>query len=94
MSHSRQFKALWEFFARYYPEVEARRSEDLSPAQKTALTNLASGKSDPAAREKLIPFLRSNRHALTFLADQIKLSRPGRLLASGPYRSQARSKDD
>jgi hypothetical protein len=78
ITNGRQFKILWNFFARHSPEVEARGSEELLPEQKAALARLASGQSDRAEREKLIPFLRSNKHALKFLAEQIKLSRPGR----------------
>jgi hypothetical protein len=77
--NSRQFKILWKFFAKHFPEVEARENNELSPEQKAALAALASGKCGRAAREKLIPFLKSNKDALTFLAEQIKLSRPGQL---------------
>jgi hypothetical protein len=86
ISNSRQFKILWKFFAKHSPEVEARGSEELLPEQKAALTLLASGKSDRAAREKLIPFLKSNKHALTFLAEQIKLSRPSRSIVTRAHR--------
>jgi hypothetical protein len=80
--NSRQFKILWKFFAKHSPEVEARGSEELLPEQKSALALLAFGKSDRAAREKLIPFLKSNKHALKFLAEQVKLSRPGRSIVT------------
>jgi hypothetical protein len=78
IAKSREFKILWGFFANHLPEVEARGSEELLPEEKDALVLLASGKSNRAEREKLIPFLRSNKRALTFLAEQIKLSRPAR----------------
>jgi hypothetical protein len=75
---SREFKILWKFFANHFPEVEARGSEELLPEEKDALMLLASGKSNRAERVKLVPLLRSNKHALTFLAEQIKLSGPAR----------------
>jgi hypothetical protein len=58
-------------------EVEGRSSDELLPEQKTALTQLASGKADNGARLKLIPLLRSNRNALAYLGEQMKLLRPG-----------------
>jgi hypothetical protein len=85
---SQQFKILWKFFAKHYPEVAARGTEELLPEQKAALAQLASGTCDRAAREKLIPLLKSNRHALTFLAKQIKLSRPS--IARGANQGPAR----
>ena len=91
LSNSRQFKILWNFFAKYCPEVEARGNDELLPEQKAALTLLASGKCDRAAREKLIPFLKSNRHALAFLAEQIKLNRPPRSGADAARRSKVRA---
>jgi len=90
---SRQFKILWKFFAKHSPEVEARGSDELLPEQKSALAELATGQSDRAAREKLIPFLKSNKHALTFLADQIKLSRPGRSMVTGVDQTKARRRN-
>jgi hypothetical protein len=90
ISNSRQFKILWQFFARHSPEVEARANKELLPEQKAALALLASGKCDRAAREKLIPLLKSNKHALTFLAEQIKLNRPVRSGGVGARRSKAR----
>jgi hypothetical protein len=47
------------------------------PEQKAALTQLASGKADNGTRVKLIPLLRSNRNALAYLGEQMKLLRPG-----------------
>ena len=93
MTNARQFKILWNFFEKHSPEVEARGSEELLPEQKAALARLASGQSDPAEREKLIPFLKSNKYALTFLAEQIKLSRPGRSIASRAHRTRAQRKN-
>ena len=93
MTNSRQSKILWKFFAKYSPEVEARGSEELLPEQKAALARLAAGQSDRAEREKLIPFLKSNKHALAFLAEQIKLSRPGRSIVTGAHRSKARRRN-
>jgi hypothetical protein len=90
MTNSRQFQILWKFFVKHFPEVEARGSEELLPEQKTALTRLACGQCDRAEREKLIPFLKSNKNALTFLAEQIKLSRPSRSIITGADRSKAR----
>jgi hypothetical protein len=77
LTPSEQFKTLWQFFAEHPAEVEARGAEDLSPEQKIALAELASGKADHAARMQLIPLLRSNRQALAYLGEQIKLMRPG-----------------
>jgi hypothetical protein len=77
LTPSEQFKILWEFFAKHDAEVEGRCSDELLPEQKTALTQLASGKADNAARVKLIPLLRSNRNALAYLGEQMKLLRPG-----------------
>ena len=92
MTNSREFKILWKFFAGHSPEIEARGSEELLPEQKTGIARLASGQSDRAEREKLIPLLKSNKHALAFLAEQIKRSRPGRSLVTGAHRSKARRK--
>jgi hypothetical protein len=77
LTQSEQFKILWEFFAKHSAEVGARGSDELSPEQKATLAQLASGKADTAVRVKLIPLLRSNRNALTYLGEQIKLMRPG-----------------
>jgi hypothetical protein len=77
LTQSEEFKIVWEFFARHATQVEARGSEELLPEQKIALAALASGKADNQARTNLIPLLRSNRNALSFLADQIKVARPG-----------------
>jgi hypothetical protein len=93
ITNARQFKILWKFFAEHSPEVEARGSEELLLEQKAALTLLASGKSDPVVREKLIPLLKGNKHALTFLAEQIKLSRPGRSIVTKAHRGKARPRD-
>jgi hypothetical protein len=76
LSESEQFKILWEFFALHGAEVEARGSEELSADQKASLTQLASGKADNAARAELVPLLRSNRNALAYLGEQMKLLRP------------------
>jgi hypothetical protein len=72
-----QFKLLWNFIAQHGGEVEARGSEELSPDQKASLRHLASGKAENAARLELIPLLRSNRNALAYLGEQMKLLRPG-----------------
>jgi hypothetical protein len=93
LSNSRQFKILWKFLAKHSPEVEARGNEELLPEQKAALALLASGKCDRAAREKLIPLLKCNKHALTFLAEQIKLIRPERSGGDGAHRSKARRRN-
>jgi hypothetical protein len=93
ISNSRQFKILWEFFAKHSPEVEARGNLELIPEQKAALALLASGKCDRAAREKLIPLLKSNKHALTFLAEQIKLNRPARSGGDGAHRNKGRRRN-
>jgi hypothetical protein len=77
LTQSEQFKILWDFFAQHGEEVEARGSEELSPDQKASLRHLASGKAGDAARIELIPLLRSNRNALAYLGEQMKLLRPG-----------------
>jgi hypothetical protein len=71
-----QFKILWEFFTKHGAEVEGHGSDELLPDQKTALAQLASGKADNAARAQLISLLRSNKNALAYLGEQIKLRRP------------------
>lgn len=75
LTQSQQFKILWEFFSKHGAEVEGRSSEELLPEQKVALSQLALGRADEATRAKLIALLRSNRNALAFLADRIKLAR-------------------
>ena len=77
LTQSEQFKILWDFIARHGGEVEARGSEELSPDQKASLRHLASGKAEDAARVELIPLLRSNKNALAFLGEQMKVLRPG-----------------
>jgi hypothetical protein len=77
LTPSEQFKVLWEFFAKHEAEVEGRSSDELLPEQKAALTQMASGKAGNTARVKLIPLLRSNRNALVYLGEQMKLLRPG-----------------
>jgi hypothetical protein len=72
-----QFRVLWEFVLKQSPEVEAHGSDELLPDQLAALVELASGKANHKARLELIPLLRSNRKALYFLGEQIKLRRPG-----------------
>jgi hypothetical protein len=94
IANSRQFTILWKFFRNHLPEVEARGSEELLPEEKDALVLLASGKSDREARQKLIPILKSNKHALTFLAEQIKLSRPARSIVARAGGARARRKDE
>jgi hypothetical protein len=77
LSQSEQFKILWKFFVNHGAEIGARSSDELLPDQKVALTLMASGKIGSDERSKLIPLLRSNRRALTFLSEQIKIFRPG-----------------
>jgi len=84
LTPSEQFKILWEFFAKHDAEVEGRSSDELLPEQKTALTQLASGKADNGTRVKLIPLLRSNRNALAYLGEQMKLLRPGTIRKPRP----------
>jgi hypothetical protein len=93
ITNAREFKILWNFFEKHSPEVEARGSGGLLPEKKAALARLASGQSDRAEREELIPFLKSNRYALTFLAEQIKSLRPGQSIIPGPDRTKARRKN-
>jgi hypothetical protein len=76
LTQSEQFNILWGFFAKHGAEVEAHGSDQLSPEQKVALAQLASGEGDSAARSKLIPLLQGNRNALAYLGEQIKLTRP------------------
>jgi hypothetical protein len=59
------------------------------PDQKTALAQLASGNADKAARVKLIPLLRSNKYALAYLGEQIKLLRPSAGRKPRPARRRA-----
>jgi hypothetical protein len=92
-TNAREFNILWNFFERHSPEVEARGSEELMAEEKAALTRLASGQSNLAEREKLIPLLKSNKHALTFLAEQIKSVRPGRSVIPGVHLTKARRKN-
>jgi hypothetical protein len=86
LTQSEQFKILWDFFAKHGAEVEAHGSHEMLPDQKAALAHLASGKADPAEREKLLPLLRSNKNALAYLGDQIKLSRPSAARKTQPTR--------
>jgi hypothetical protein len=89
LTESEQFKVLWGFFTSYGTEVEARGSEELLPEQKAALVQLACGKADNATRDGLIPLLRSNRNALSFLGEQIKLKRPSAVPRPSRGRSRA-----
>ena len=93
-THSKQFRALWEFFAKHGAEVEARETGELLPDQEAALAHLASGKADHAARMELIPLLRSNRKALAFLGQQIKLMRPSTNRKPRSGRSRASRSQD
>lgn len=86
-TQAEEFKIVWEFFARHSVEVEGRVSEELLPEQKIALALLASGKADNDTRTNLIPLLRRNRNALNFLAEQIKIARPGTTRKQSPTQS-------
>jgi hypothetical protein len=87
LSRSDQFKIIWQFLARHSSEVEARGSEELSPDQKLALTRLASGKTDHTTRMNLLSLLVSNKIALSFLAEQIKIARPSAKENVAPVRT-------
>jgi hypothetical protein len=86
LTQSEQFKILWDFFAKHGAEVEGHGSDEMLPDQKAAIALLASGKADNATRKKLLPLLRSNKHALAYLGDQIKLIRPSATRKPQPTR--------
>jgi len=84
-----QFKILWDFFTKHGAEVEGHGGDELLPDQKTALAQLASGNADNAARAELISLLRSNKNALAYLGEQIKLRRPSATRKSPSTRSRS-----